>query len=85
MVQLFHTTYNSVDLANHKIFHEGGINNYTVCIKITWCNLSARSTPRLPNARMLNILLNIKNNCSVKKIKNRGMSCNSLWIPAFVV
>ena len=26
-----------------------------------------------------------KNNCSMKKIKNRGMSCNSLWIPAFVV
>ena len=40
---------------------------------------------RLPNAQMLNIWLNIKNNCSMKKIKNRGMSCNSLWIPAFVV
>ena len=27
---------------------------------------------------MLNMWLNIKNNCSMKKIKNRGMSCNSL-------
>ena len=27
---------------------------------------------RLPNARMLNILLNIKNNCSMKKIKKLG-------------
>ena len=40
---------------------------------------------RLPNARMLNIWFNIKNNCSMKKIQNRGMSFNSLWIPAFVV
>ena len=32
----------------------------------------------LPNARMLNTWLNIKNNCSMKKIKNLGMSCNSL-------
>ena len=39
----------------------------------------------LPKARMLNIWLNIKNNCSMKKIKNQGMSFNSLWIPAFVV
>ena len=30
---------------------------------------------RLPNARMLNIWLNIKNNSSRKRIKNRGMSC----------
>ena len=27
---------------------------------------------------MLNMWLIIKNNCSMKKIKNRGMSCNSL-------
>ena len=40
---------------------------------------------RLPNARMLNIWLNIKNNCSMKKIQNWVMSCKSLWIPAFVV
>ena len=32
------------------------------------------SSSRLPNARMLNIWLNIKNNCSMKKIINRGMS-----------
>ena len=31
---------------------------------------------------MLNIWLNIENNCSMKKIKNQGMSCNSLLIPA---
>ena len=30
---------------------------------------------RRPNPRMLNIWLNIKNNCSMKKIKNRRMSC----------
>ena len=39
----------------------------------------------LPNAQMLNIWLNIKNNCSMKKIKNRGMSCNILYIPEFAV
>ena len=29
--------------------------------------------------------LNMKNNCSMKDIKNPGMSCISLWIPMFVV
>ena len=48
-------------------------------------NFSIKVITRLPNSRMLNIWLNIKNNCSMKKIKIRGMSCNSLWIPAFVV
>ena len=37
------------------------------------------------NDPMLNILLNMKNNCSMKGIENRGMSCNGLWIPTFVV
>ena len=27
----------------------------------------------------------VENNCSMKNIKNQGMSCNSLWIPYFVV
>ena len=40
---------------------------------------------RLQNARMLNTWLNIKNNFSRKRIKNRGMSCNRLCIPTFVV
>ena len=40
---------------------------------------------RLPNARMLNIWLNLKNGSSRKRIKNRGMSCNRLCIPTFVV
>ena len=39
----------------------------------------------LPNARMLNIKLNIKNNSSRKRIKNQGLSCNRLCIPMFVV
>ena len=43
------------------------------------------SYSRLPKALVLNICLNIKNNYSMKEIKNRGMSCNSLRIPAFVV
>ena len=47
------------------------------------CGISCSS--RQPNDQMLNIWLNIKNNCCMKKIKNRAMSCNSLWIPAFVV
>ena len=34
---------------------------------------------RLPNARILNIWLNIKNNSSRKRIKDRGMSCNRLY------
>ena len=38
----------------------------------------------LPNARMLNIWLNIKNNSCRKRIKTRGMSCNRLCIPTFV-
>ena len=33
----------------------------------------------------LNIWLNVKNNSSRKRIKNRGMSCNRLCIPTFVV
>ena len=37
------------------------------------------------NDPMLNILLNTKNNCSMKRIENQGMSFNSLWIPTFVV
>ena len=40
---------------------------------------------RLPNARMLNIWLNIKNNAPRKRIKNQGMSWNRLCIPTFVV
>ena len=40
---------------------------------------------RLPNARMLNNWLNIKNNSSRKRIQNGGMSCNRLCIPTFVV
>ena len=39
----------------------------------------------LPNARMLNIWLNFKNNSPRKRIKNRGMSCNRLCMPMFVV
>ena len=46
-------------------------------------NINAYS--RLQNARMLNIWLNIKNNSSRKRIKNRGMSCNRLCIPTFVI
>ena len=40
---------------------------------------------RLQNARMLNIWLNIKNKSCRKRIKKRGMSCNRLCIPTFVV
>ena len=40
---------------------------------------------RLPNARMLNIWFNIKNNSSRKIFKNRGTSCNILCIPTFLV
>ena len=50
----------------------------------TWSCCISNYT-RLPNAPMLCMWLNIKNNCSMKKIKIRGMSCNSLWIPAFVL
>ena len=61
----------------------GRYTTYRLCPPMT---LVIRAFPnlRLPNARMLNIWLNIKN-CTMKKIKNRGKSCNSLWIPAFVV
>ena len=40
---------------------------------------------RLPNDPMLNIWLNMKKKCSMKRIENRGMSCNSLWIPTLVI
>ena len=40
---------------------------------------------RLPNPLMLNCWLTMKNNCPRKRIKNQGMSCNSLWVPMFVV
>ena len=36
-----------------------------------------RSIYCLPNDPMLNIWLNMKNNHSMKQIKNRGMSCNA--------
>ena len=39
---------------------------------------------RLLNALMLNCRLNMKSYCSRKRIKNRRVSCNSLWIPTFV-
>ena len=42
--------------------------------------VSAMIGSRLPNARMLNIWLNIKNNSSWKKIENLGISCNRLII-----
>ena len=42
----------------------------------------------LPNAKfntlMLNCWLNMKNSCPWKRIKTRGMSCNSLWMPGRV-
>ena len=41
--------------------------------------------PRLPNARVLKIWLNIKNNSCRKRVKNRGLSCNRLCISRFVV
>ena len=41
--------------------------------------------PRIPNDPMLNFWLNIKDNCSRKRIKNQGMPCNSLCIPTTVV
>ena len=41
--------------------------------------------PRLPNSLMLNIWLNMENSYLGKRIKNRGISCNSLWIPKFVL
>ena len=68
-------------LAN--IEHPGHWHDLEIGMTVTSCHNI--SLARLPNARMLNIWLNIKNNCSMKKIKNRGLSCNSLWIPAFVV
>ena len=50
-----------------------------------YCLCPFTTCQHLANARMLNIWLNINNNCSMKKIKIGGMSCNSLWIPAFVL
>ena len=61
---------------------------FKVSLLLLCFSLNANFRPqnaRLPNARMLNSCLNIKNNCSMKKIKNQVMPCNSLWIPAFVV
>ena len=64
----------------YMFFNRGKMpNNVSIKVRIKVC------CSRLPNARMLNIWLNIKKNCSMKKIKNQGMSCNSILIPAFVV
>ena len=72
---------------------EISMNFLFICSSPFWCAtivlsqvgaLQAALT-RLPNARMLNIWLNIKNNSSRKRIRNRGMSCNILCIPTFVV
>ena len=82
--------YNSIQ-ANFLNFQSFSLYLYSRKQKTVYDNvLYIYRKARLPNAQMLNIWLNIntfhiKNNCSMKKIKNREMSCNNLWIPAFVV
>ena len=62
-----------------------GVNHLLEIFAHTQVISSEMAHTRLPNTRMLNIWLNIKNNSSRKRIKNRGMSCNRLCIPTYVV
>ena len=87
LVQTVCKGYQQRALVGRELNISVNMGKFTLCIEENCVNknIDSPSFTRLPNARMLNIWLNIKNNCSMKKIKNRGMSCNSLWISAFVV